>query len=91
MTYNQVAAFVLTEATNEELSSLVEAIKMRRTQLARKNVFTLRPGDTVSFVGRGGRKVTGTVAKVMQKNVQVKEGFTMWRVPAQMLSKADAA
>ena len=86
MTYNEVAAFVLTEATNDELNSLAEAIKMRRTQLARKNVFTLQAGDTVSFVGRG-RKITGQVVKIMQKNVQVKEGFTMWRVPASMLSK----
>ena len=87
MEYNLVATFVLTEATNEQLNALVDAIKMRRTQLARKNVFTLRPGDTVSFTGRSGRKVTGTVVKTMQKNVQVKEGYTMWRVPASMLSK----
>lgn len=87
MEYNLVATFVLTEATNDQLNALAEAIKMRRTQLARKNVFTIRPGDTVSFVGRGGRKVTGTVAKVLQKNIHVKEGATMWRVPANMLSR----
>lgn len=85
-TYNEVAVFVLTEADNDQLNALAQAIKMRRTQLARKNVFTLRPGDTVSFVGRG-RTITGVVSKVMQKNVQVKEGLTMWRVPASMLSK----
>lgn len=89
-TYNEVAAFVLTEATNDELNSLAEAIKMRRTQLTRKTVWTLRAGDTVTFVARG-RKVQGVVAKIMQKNVQVKEGYTMWKVPASMLSKADAA
>ena len=87
MEYNLVATFVLTEATNEQLNALIDAIKMRRTQLARKNVFTFRPGDTVSFVGRSGRKVTGQVVKIMQKNIQVKEGFTTWRVPANMLSK----
>jgi len=86
MEYNQVAAFILTEADNDQLAAMIEAIKVRRAQLARRNVFTLRPGDTVSFVGRG-RKITGVVSKVMQKNVQVKEGFTMWRVPASMLSK----
>lgn len=89
MDHKQAVAFILTEADNDQLTSLAEAIKMRRTQLARKNVFTLRPGDTVSFVGRG-RKITGVVNKVMQKNVQVKEGFTMWRVPASMLSKEKA-
>lgn len=87
MDYNQVASFILTEANHDQLVCLVDAIKMRRTQLARRNVFTLRPGDTVSFIARG-RNVNGTVIKVMQKNVQVKEGSTTWRVPAQMLSKS---
>ena len=88
MDYNQVAAFVLTEATIEQLNSLVEAIKMRRTQMARKNVFTLRSGDVVSFVSRG-RQVKGQVVKVLQKNVHVKEAGTLttWRVPAHMLSR----
>lgn len=88
MDQKQAVAFILTEADNDQLICLTEAIKMRRAQLARRNVFTLRPGDTVSFIGRG-RKITGVISKVMQKNVQVKEGFTMWRVPASMLSKEE--
>jgi len=88
MDQKQAVTFILTEADNDQLICLTEAIKMRRAQLARRNVFTLRPGDTVSFIARG-RTVNGVVAKVMQKNVQVKEGFTMWRVPASMLSKEE--
>ena len=88
MDHKQAVAFILTEATYDELSALAEAMKMRRAQLARKNIFTLRPGDTVSFTSRG-REVKGVVAKVLQKNVHVKEAgsITMWRVPASMLSK----
>ena len=88
MDQKQAVTFILTEADSDQLICLIEAIKMRRAQLARRNVFTLRPGDTVSFIGRG-RKITGVISKVMQKNVQVKEGFTMWRVPASMLSKEE--
>ena len=89
MDYNQVAAFVLTQANDSELRCLVEAVKMRRTQLARRNVFTLRAGDTVSFTGRSG-KLTGVISKVMQKNVIVQRGATFWRVPASMLTRVDA-
>ena len=88
MEYNQVAAFVLTEATDEQLLSLFEAIKMRRTQLARRTVFSLRAGARVKFEARG-RTVQGEVVKVMQKNVKVKEGLTVWRVPASMLTRVD--
>lgn len=91
MDHNQVVAFILTEATYDELSALAEAMKMRRAQLARKNIYTLRPGDSVTFTSRG-REIKGTVAKVMQKNVTVKEAgtITVWRVPASMLSKETA-
>jgi hypothetical protein len=45
-------------------------------------------GDTVSFTGRGGRLVEGTVLKVKIKNVSVDTGVTgRWNVPASMLTK----
>jgi hypothetical protein len=44
-------------------------------------------GDKVSFTGRGGRLVTGTVDKVKIKNVLVDTGMGRWNVPASMLTK----
>jgi len=73
--------------TNEQLDSMSMAIKYARTQLGKKNKYSFNPGDTVKFVARG-REVRGTVMKIMQKNVKVKEGMTMWRVPANMLEAA---
>lgn len=92
MDYNRVAAFVLTEATDDQIRALQEAIKMRQNQLSRKNVFKLRSGDVVSFTARG-REVKGQVVKVLQKNVHVKEAgtLTVWRVPASMLTQLDVA
>ena len=89
-TYNQVAAFILTEASDKDLHGLVEAIKMRRTQLSRQNVRSFVPGSAVKFQSnRTGQVFEGTVTKVMQKNVLVKTTFgSVYRVPANMLQPA---
>ena len=73
--------------SNEQLDSMSMAIKYARSQLGKKNKWAFNTGDNVKFVARG-REVRGTVVKIMQKNVQVKEGYTVWRVPANMLQAA---
>lgn len=83
---NKAIVFVQFSATNEDLNQIIEAVKYRRAQLARRNTATLRVGATVSFVGRNGATVQGTVQKVMIKNVSVKTPTTTWRVPANMLT-----
>ena len=62
----------------EELNRVVDEIKLRRTFLAKNTARSLRVGDTVSFEGRRGETVTGTVTKVNQKTVIVKAGMTNW-------------
>ncbi len=73
--------------TNEQLDSMSMAIKYARSQLGKKNKYAFNTGDSVKFVARG-REIRGTVVKIMQKNVKVKEGYTVWRVPANMLQAA---
>lgn len=73
--------------SNEQLDSMAMAIKYARSQLGKKNKYAFNPGDTVKFIARG-REVRGTVMKIMQKNVQVKDGLTVWKVPANMLQAA---
>ena len=81
-------AIMYGQFTEDQLNSIWMAVKYAKAQKAKVNIYTFRPGDTVSFVARGGRKIVGTVVKTMQKNVQVKEGYTMWKVPANMLEAA---
>jgi hypothetical protein len=73
--------------TDEQLNSMVMAIRYNRAQLVKKTKWTLSVGDTVKFVARG-REVRGRVIKIMQKNIKVQEGLTVWKVPANMLEAA---
>jgi ribosomal protein L35AE/L33A len=76
--------------TNEQLDSIIAAIKYRRTQVARENKRSIMLGDVVKFVNpRSGRTHQGNVVKINIKNVKVKEGFTTWNVPANMLTVAE--
>ena len=72
--------------TNEQLQSIVDAIKYRRHRLTQANIWSLRVGDTVSFINKRGSKSVGTVTDLKQKNVLVMVGATTWRVPANMLT-----
>jgi hypothetical protein len=81
--------------TNDELTSIGDAIKFARAQLANKNKFTLVKGSKVKFTNsRSGGIVIGTVEKVNRKFIIVREQNpssmfgTIWRVPASMLSAA---
>ena len=81
--------------TNDELTSIGDAIKFARAQLANKNKFTLVKGSRVKFTNsRSGGIVIGTVEKVNRKYIIVREQNpssmfgTNWRVPASMLSAA---
>lgn len=73
---------------NEELNRVVDAVKQRRTYNARNITRKLLVGDTVSFEGRGGATVTGTVRKVNPKTVLVKDSAsnTVWKVSASLLT-----
>ena len=75
--------------TNDELTSIIDAVKFARAQLANKGRYTLGKGASVKFVSsRTGQTVVGSVEKVNRKFVIVKTGTGNWRVPANMLSAA---
>ena len=70
-----------------ELNRVVDAIKLRRTFVAKESARGLFIGDSVQFTGRGNRTVTGTVTKVNTKTVvvdTVRDG--KWKVTASMLT-----
>ena len=75
---------------NDELSQVVEAIKLKRQFLAKQAVRNFIVGDMVQFTSsRTGGKINGTVEKVNKKYIIVSAhiGGDKWRVPATMLTK----
>ena len=58
---------------SEEINSVVEAIKLRRTFLAKSTVRSFNVGDVVEFDARGGI-IKGTSTKKAIKNITVDTG-----------------
>jgi small-conductance mechanosensitive channel len=74
--------------TNDELTSVIDAVKFARSRLTQLTKFSLRVGDNVNFnSAKQGRNVTGVVMKIAIKYVTVRTVSGLWRVPANMLTK----
>lgn len=72
--------------TNDQLNSIINAVKFARTQLLQQNKRSLQIGSDVKFVNsRNGQTLFGKVTSIKTKNVIVATGLTNWRVPANML------
>lgn len=85
----QKAVEAIYQMNNDELNQVVEAIKLKRTNLAREATRKFMVGDMVQFTSnRTGGKVNATVNKVNRKYVVVTAhiGGQQWRVPATMLT-----
>ena len=75
--------------TNDQLSSIIDAVKFARARLAEQTKYTLRIGDTVAFTSsKTNQRVTGTVKKIAIKYITVNTAQGLWRVPANMLTSA---
>ena len=73
--------------TNDQLLSVIDAVKWNRSRLTERTKASLRVGDNVNFTStKTGRNMTGVVTKIAIKYVTVKTINGMWRVPANMLS-----
>ena len=79
------AVTAISQANNAALNDIVDALKMRRTQLARSATRQFLKGDFVTFTGRRGT-VQGQVESIGRKNLVVKDSTTntKWRVTASM-------
>ena len=83
-------AIMLQEWTNVELSSMIDAVKWNKEQLARQIKRSISRGDNVEFTSsKTGRLTRGFVTKVAIKYVTVDTGMGQWRVPANMLTLVD--
>lgn len=75
--------------TNDELTSIADAIRWNRAQLVKETKRSVTIGCTVRFTHpRTGRVHTGVVKKIKIKNITVLDGATNWNVPANMLEVA---
>ena len=83
-------AIMFSDLTNDELMSVIDAVKWKRATLAKLTKASLRIGDNVNFTSsKTGMNVTGVVTKIAIKFVTVKTIQGAWRVPANMLTKID--
>ena len=83
------SAIMFGDFTNEEISSIIDAVKFARASIANQNKRALTLGTIVKFTSsRTGMPVTGTVQKINRKFIIVREtnNLSNWRVPANMLT-----
>tara|TARA_B100001287_G_scaffold97938_1_gene82366 strand:- start:1048 stop:1332 length:285 start_codon:yes stop_codon:yes gene_type:complete len=82
------AVTAIMQANHQEINDIVDALKMRRTQLARQATRSFLKGDFVKFEGRQG-PVEGQIESIGRKNLVVRETGPRntgikWRVTASM-------
>ena len=91
LTIQQVnSAIMLQTWTNTELSSMIDAVKWNRANLANQIKRSIQVGDNVEFTSsKTGRLTRGFVTKIAIKYITVNTGMGLWRVPANMLRVVD--
>ena len=73
--------------TNDQLTSMIDAVKFARARLTETTKRGLRIGDNVNFThSKTGVNFTGVVMKIAIKYVTVRTVQGLWRVPANMLA-----
>ncbi len=81
------SAIIQGNLTNDELTTVIEAVKFARSRLQKQVKNTLMIGDDVNFTSaKTGLNYTGVVTKIAIKYVTVKTVNGLWRVPANMLT-----
>jgi hypothetical protein len=75
--------------SNDDLNTIIEAVKWKRAQLAKSVKSSIRPGTVVHFNSQKmGGVVSGTVESVKIKFATVNTSRGRWRVPINMLETA---
>ena len=85
------SAIMFNTWTDIELSSMIDAIKFARASLQKQVKRSLSLGDTVRWHSqKRGITGRGQVTKIAQKYVTVREGNSLWKVPANMLTLVES-
>ena len=73
--------------TNDQLSSIIDAVKFARARLSDKTKRAITLGSNVNFTStKTGVNYTGVVTKIAIKYVTVRTAGGLWKVPANMLT-----
>lgn len=84
------SAIISGSFSNDDLISILDAVKFARTRLTQNVKRGLRIGDDVNFTStKTGSNRTGVVIKIAQKFVTVRCVDGLWKVPANMLTKVE--
>ena len=82
-------AIITGSFTNDQLSSIIDAVKYARSQLIKTKLRSFSVGDRVRFTSsKNGMTYVGEVEKVKLKFVLIKTSTSRWNVPANMLEAA---
>jgi hypothetical protein len=83
------SAIMFGNLSNDELNSVVDAVKFARAQMTKQKTRAFSIGDSVKFTSnRNGLTYVGTVRKVKIKFVLVNTPGGVFNVPANMLEAA---
>lgn len=83
------SAIMFGTLSNDELNSIIDAVKFKRASLQKAARYSLKVGSSVKFYStKRGITVTGTVSKVAQKYATVSTQQGLWKVPMNMLETA---
>jgi hypothetical protein len=83
-------AIMFSDLSNDELTSVIDAVKWKRATIAKLTKASLSIGDNVNFTSsKTGMNMTGVVMKIAIKYVTVRTLQGAWRVPANMLTKIE--
>ena len=75
--------------TNDELTSMIDAVKFARSKLTNRVKFTISNGSKVKFTSsKNGITYSGTEEKMAIKFATVNTGQGRWKVPMNMLESA---
>jgi hypothetical protein len=89
ITINQInQAIMFGDLTNDQLNSIIAALKFARNEMNKTKKWAFDPGCKVKFVYKGTLYI-GVVQKILTKNVAVKvQAGNVYRVPAAWLEAA---
>ena len=73
--------------TNDQLTSIIDAVKFARARLGEQNKRSITLRSNVQFTSpKTGRTMRGFVQRIAIKYVTVDTGTGLWRVPGFMLT-----
>jgi len=88
-TFDDVKVYVLTQASAQELDTLIDYYKARRKNLGVAVGLSFKAGDLVWFDARTKGIIKGKFVRQMNKNAEViSDSGVTWKVSPQLLRKS---